>query len=208
MTNTARTTIEGQRFLHKDLWRVVKRQLEYSKANPKGAFYDDLVAMVFALHALEAYLNYVGEHLAPEVWIDERNYFRREPNRGFDGKLRKVLELCGLPEPSREARPYKTVWDLKTLRDLMAHAKPERLLLDVHHHVDEEPPLLNTPLDEAVTAEKAQQAYEDISSFAQSIHSAAGPKIRDIWFGDLAFGGALQFGSGSTSLQSTLCSTD
>lgn len=200
MSNLVQTTIEGQRFLHKDLWRVVKRQLDYSKVNPKGAFYDDLVAMVFAFHALEAYLNYVGELLAPQIWIDERNYFRKEPYRGFDGKVRKVLELCGLPEPKRELRPYKTVWDLKELRDLMAHAKPERLALDVHHHIDEEPPLLSTSLDTTVTAENAQNAYEDIATFAQSLHNAARSEISDIWFGDFAFGGVHQFGSGSTSL--------
>lgn len=200
--NTARTTIEGQRFLHKELWRVVERQLTYSDANPKGAFYDDMVAMVFASHAFEAYLNYVGQLLAPAIWADERNFFRREPYRGFDGKVRKVLELVGVTEPDRSVRPYKTVWSLKGLRDLMAHAKPENLLLDVDHPVDEEPPLLTTALDAVVTAASAKEAREDIKSVAQTIHSAARSKISDIWFGDLAFGGVLQYGGGSTSLQS------
>ena len=61
------TSVEGERFIHKELWRVVIRQLEHAKANPSGAFYDDLVAMTFAFHALEAYLNYVGEKLAPDM---------------------------------------------------------------------------------------------------------------------------------------------
>jgi hypothetical protein len=197
-TAAARSTIEGRRFLHKELWRVVERQLEYSKANPKGAFYDDLVAMVFALHALEAYLNYVGQLLAPEIWKDEREFFRREPYRGFDGKVRKVLELAGLREPDRAFRPYKTVWALKDLRDLMAHAKPEDFLLEVDHHVDDVPPLLTTKLDSVVTASAALEARDDVSAFAQSIHSAAASKISDIWFRDSAFGGVLQYSSSST----------
>lgn len=53
MTERVRTTIEGERFVHKELWRIVMRQLEHSKKNPSGAFYDDLVAMVFAFHALD-----------------------------------------------------------------------------------------------------------------------------------------------------------
>ena len=63
---SVRTSVEGERFLHKDLWRVVERQLDHALGTPRGAFYDDLVAMVFALHALEAYLNFVGERVAPE----------------------------------------------------------------------------------------------------------------------------------------------
>jgi hypothetical protein len=48
--------------------------------------------MVFGFQTVEAYLNFVGERLAPEIWDDERNYFRREPYRGWDGKLRKVMD--------------------------------------------------------------------------------------------------------------------
>src|SRR6476661_401985 len=117
-----RTDIEGSRFLHKELWRVVARQLEHGQSTPAGAFYDDLVAMVFALHALEAYLNYVGEHLAPRIWKDERNFFHNEPYRGFDGKIRKILELTHIAEPERDQRPYSTVWLLKDLRDQISHA--------------------------------------------------------------------------------------
>ena len=61
------TFIEGERFLHRELWRVVERQLNHASVTPKGAFYDDLVAMVFALHTLEAYLNFAGERLAPRI---------------------------------------------------------------------------------------------------------------------------------------------
>src|SRR5688572_20133205 len=101
MSTRVQTTVEGERFIHKELWRVVERQLDHAKRIPSGAFYDHLVAMTFAFHTLEAYLNYVGEKLAPDIWKDERNYFRKEPFRGFDGKVRKVLELVGVAEPAR-----------------------------------------------------------------------------------------------------------
>jgi len=145
----ARTLIEGERFLQKDLWRVVERQLEHATLVPTGAFYDDLVAMVFALHALEAYLNFVGERIAPDIWKDEREYFRKTPYRGFDGKVRKVLELSGLAEPSRDVRPYSTVWLLKDLRDLIAHAKPMRFGSVVEHESNDKPSLLHSPLRDA-----------------------------------------------------------
>ena len=187
-----RTQIEGERFLHKDLWRVVERQLEHAVGTPRGAFYDDLVAMVFALLALEAYLNFVGERVAPQIWADERNFFRKEPYRGFDGKLRKILELVGITEPPRDARPYSTVWVLKDLRDLIAHAKPMKFDSVVEHGVDEEPSIFHSPLRDVITHENAERAKEDIKTFIETIHTAAIPKVKDIWFGPAALGGTVQ----------------
>ena len=195
-----RTTTEGERFLHKDLWRVVERQLDHAADTPKGAFYDDLVAMVFASHALEAYLNFVGGRIAPEVWKDEREFFRREPYRGFDGKVRKVLDLVALPEPNRDARPYSTVWLLKDLRDQIAHAKPVTFSSVVEHGADEEPSMLHSPLRDIVSRENAVRARDDIRQFIDIIHKAAIPKVNDIWFGEAAFGGTLQYSSRSSTL--------
>ena len=196
----AHTSVEGERFLHKDLWRVVQRQLEHALETPQGAFYDDLVAMVFALHALEAYLNFVGERVAPDIWKDEREFFRNEPYRGFDGKVRKVLQLVGIAEPARDVRPYSTVWVLKDLRDLIAHARPMRFGITIEHNVDEEPSLLHSPLRDVITRENAERARDDIKAFIESIHTAAIPKVKDIWFGPTAFGGTLQYSSGHTKV--------
>ena len=197
---TTRTLVEGERFLHKDLWRVVERQLDHSTAMPMGAFYDDLVAMVFALHALEAYLNFVGERIAPEIWKDEREYFRKERYRGFDGKVRKVLELVGIAEPSRDVRPYSTVWLLKDLRDVIAHGKPIRFSNVVEHGMDEEPSLTHSPLRDVVSRENAERARDDVRAFADAIHAAAIPKLKhEIWFGLSAFGGTFQYSSGHTT---------
>lgn len=197
----ARTLVEGERFLHKDLWRVVERQLEHAVGTPRGAFYDDLVAMVFALHAREAYLNFVGECIAPDIWKDEREYFRREPYRGFDGKVRKVFDLVGIAETARDVRPYSTVWLLKDLRDIFAHAKPMRFGSVIEHSFDGEPSLLHSPLREVVTHENAERARDDIKAFTEAIHAAAIPKVKDdIWFGPTAFGGTFQYSSGHTTL--------
>jgi hypothetical protein len=117
-----KTTVDGERFIHNILWIVVQRQIEHAKEKPQGAYYDCLAAMVFASHALEAYLNFVGERLAPVFWKDEREYFRRT---GFAGKVRKILELCGIPEPDKDNRPYCTIWQLKKLRDSMLTRKPK-----------------------------------------------------------------------------------
>lgn len=196
MSGLVTTTIEGERFVHKELWRVVLRQFEHAKKVPRGAFYDKLVAMTFTFHALEAYLNYVGEKLAPDIWKDERNYFKRTSYRGFDGRIRKVFELADLVEPSRDERPYKSVWLLKGLRDLMAHGKTEKIEIVFEHGADEDSPWSRTPLDSLVTEENAAMARDDVYEIAQSIHDASRRKIDDVWFGKVPFGGALQHDEG------------
>ena len=204
MSKAAHTLTEGTHFLHKELWRIVGRQLDHGMAQPTGSFYDNLVAMVFALHTLEAYLNFVGDLLAPDTWKDERKFFRIEPYRGFDGKLRKVLELVGISEPARDIRPYSTVWFLKDFRDLISHAKPERFKSTKDHSVDEEPQLHHMPFDERITRENAERARDDIAAFIEMIHVAAKPRVpkdKAAWFGSVALEGLLQIASGHTILR-------
>jgi hypothetical protein len=195
-----RTNSEGEHFLHRELWRVVQRQLRYADTNPHGAFYEELVAMVFALHTLEAYLNFAGERLAPEIWKDERDFFRKYPYRGFQGKLKKILELTGMPEPSPESRPFSTIEMLKSLRDAIAHAKPEHFSQSIDHKANERPDLLPTPLGARVTAANARMAKADTEAFIESIHSHASKQSDNFWFTGKALVGPLQYSSGTTSL--------
>lgn len=194
-----RTAIEGEIFIHRELWTVVSRQIENATKNPQGAFYDHLAAMVFAFHTLEAYLNFVGDRLAPSIWQDERNF--KYPYSGFAGKLKKILELCSITEPDRSKRPYSTIWRLKDLRDLIAHGKPEKFSDIVDHSPDEEPSLYKEPFNGLVTHENACYAVEDIKSFIDMIHSAAKAKPlvnNDILFGAEALGTILQHSTGAT----------
>lgn len=115
----AQFSYSGEVFVHKLIWQVVERQIRNAEKNQAGSFYDDMAALVFASHFVEGYVNYVGEILAPDLWADERKNFRD----GLSGKIKKVFVLLDLPEPDRSGRPYKAVWDLKKVRDQIAHAK-------------------------------------------------------------------------------------
>lgn len=194
------THVEGENLNHRLLWFIVRRQLEHGQAKPAGAYHDDLVAMVFALHSMEAYLNFIGERLAPDVWSKEREYFSKAPYRGFAGKMKKVLELVQLEEPPRDVRPYSTVWLLKNLRDQIAHPKTERYAFTAQHAPDDIKALYVAPFQGLVTHENAEMAYEDIEKFADTIHDRARARLRDIIVGSKAFRGPLSLGGGSSSV--------
>ncbi len=155
----------------------------------RGQFYNHLVAMVFALHTVEAYLNFVGELLAPAIWKNERKFFSKGPYRGFGGKLRKVMELISLPV-AEDVRPLKTVLELKELRDLIAHPKTEQVSGSIRTPGNDVPlaPAEFT-LYKKVTAEACAVAIKDVEEFLESIHAAARPKVDDIWFGPSALHG-------------------
>jgi hypothetical protein len=195
------TTHEGENFTHRSLWRVIIRQIENAEARRPGSLYDDLAAMVFTLHAFEAYLNFLGVKLAPDLWENERNFFRNEPYRGFEGKVWKVFELCQLAEPDRLVRPYSTIWALKDLRDLIAHGKVEAFSQTYVHSAGVEPPFFRGPFDALVSHTKALEAKEDTHSVARTLHAAAQSVaaksyISDLWFGDDPFEGPLGHASG------------
>jgi hypothetical protein len=184
------TKYKARSFLHRELWRVVAMQGEIAtERQGRGKFYNDLVAMVFALHTVEAYLNFIGELLAPAIWKDERNYFRKQPYRGFEGKLRKVMELVSLPL-APDVRPLKTVLELKELRDLIAHPKTEQLGGSVKTRGREVPfPLAVFTLEKKVTGDACAVAVNDVEEFLDRIHTAVGPKVDDIWSGTRALRG-------------------
>lgn len=192
------TQIKGEILPHRSVWEVVIRQLENAKRNPAGASYDLLAAMFFAFATLEGYLNYVGGHLAPRLWENERN---EKSIRSFSGKAKKVFELCSLGEPNRTLRPYSTIWDLQKLRDKIAHPMPIRFDQTIYH-TDEEP----TPnadydlLGGLVSLEKTILAVEDVEEMIATIHAAARLKIDDVWFGENGLLGVLSHGEHSTTL--------
>jgi hypothetical protein len=187
-----KTSVEGESLLHRRLWRVVELQVSLSAERKVGSFYTDLVAMVFAFHTIEAYLNFVGERLAPDIWQDEQNFFRNEPYRGFNGKLRKVLELVELPWSKHAPRPLKTVLELKYLRDIIAHAKPEKFLDPITHPDGTEPPPIVPELDQLVTEQTRAMAIKDVEQFLNQVHDLASHKVNDIWFGSQALHGPSQ----------------
>jgi hypothetical protein len=196
-----KTTSEGETFPHRLLWQIVEEQAKLANERERDWSKPALVAMVFGFHTVEAYLNFVGERLAPEIWRAERNYFRRVPYRGWDGKLRKVMELVRMPWPELIERPLKTILELRELRDLIAHPKPEKLTSEIVHPAGTEAPLLVATLRSKFTPkDKMVTAVHDVEQFLNHIHRLAAPKVNDIWFGSEALQGPDQYTAGTTTL--------
>ena len=175
-----KTSSAGETFPHRLLWEIVEEQARLATERERDWSKPALVAMVFGFHTVEAYLNFVGERLAPEIWQDERNYFRREPYRGWDGKLRKVMELVGMPWPELVERPLATILELRELRDLIAHPKPEKLTSEIVHAEGTEAPfLISTLCSKFTPKDKLARAVSDLEHFLNQVHHFGGPRSLD-----------------------------
>ena len=190
----------GEEYVHRDVWRVVKRQIAYAEANPKGALLDDLVALVFASHALEGYVNFLGAKVAPDLWAKERDQFKQE---GLDRKLAALHERCGLAPLEKGRRPYSTVRELKRLRDCIAHPKtivsPSR---QTEYVEGKEPPLFEPGyLERVVSRERAVRAMEDVKAIADRLHEAAMARFPDKGLTPGALEGIMSLRSTSSKLK-------
>lgn len=197
-----RTVYDGEEIIHVLLWRVVNEQNKETQERKEGWLYPSMVTRVFAYHTVEAYLNYVGERIAPEIWQDERNFFRNEPYRGALGKLRKVMDLVGLPWIPSD-RPLKTVLELKEIRDLIAHGKTEKLRAELIHPQNTEPAYPVSTLRECLASkDELAKALPDVEEFLNSIHRRAGSllKVQDDWFGEDALQMPAWYVNGTTSI--------
>jgi hypothetical protein len=109
------------------------------------------------------------------------------------------MELVGLPWVRQDERPFSTILELKKLRDLIAHAKPEKFTGEVVHAANEPAPFHVPTLRSMFTPkEKLSRAVHDVEQFLNQIHNLAAPKVKDIWFGKEALYGPQQYSVGDT----------
>lgn len=191
------STVEGEVLTHGLLWVACQRQLQAAQSCANGSWYFYMTAMLLALMSFEAYVNYLGVKLAPELWDDEKNNFRTPPYKGTGGKLLKLCELHELPFPNKGTRPYQSIRRLNELRDLLAHGKPEEFEFTVKHRAEDNPATIRYELDDYISEEKAVRSIGDVKRLAESLNSAFLAKVGYDLILSSAFSGAIAMSTGS-----------
>lgn len=101
-----------------------KNLLQATPSNTDAKFFE-LGAMFLFFAAFEGYLNWLGTRIAPEVWKDERHFFRAAPFQGTLGKYRFLAKILHISDPDSSQGPFQTANDLLDLRNMVAHPKAE-----------------------------------------------------------------------------------
>lgn len=155
---------------HRVLWNAAVINLSLVTSGDK---YAALGAMLMSFLAFEGYLNWLGVHIAPDVWNDEQQFFSREPFKGTMGKYRFLAKLLRLPSPDASKGPFQTAKELLRVRDLAVHPRAESGARDVRFDAEHHPLHYQSTLEKAVSPDNAIRAKEHVEFLAEELHREA-----------------------------------
>jgi hypothetical protein len=117
--------LSGRFYTHRALWHSVEYFRSRADEVEEGSFHNYLAAALFGFLALEAFVNDLGERIAPSEWAnDQKSFGRQSRYPGTMGKLRYLAHICGATMDTSKP-PYTTILELKTRRHFLAHGRPE-----------------------------------------------------------------------------------
>jgi hypothetical protein len=190
------TSGEYVSFAHRLLWDSVQRHLAIADERPHDSWMLHLSAGLLAAAAFEAYLNYLGEEVLPDVWRDERRFFSSNEYRGVEGKLSRIAQELNWPVPPKDRKPFSGVVELRALRDKIVHAKPKKESYRRVHKPDAFAPVPPAWLFSEASPKRIRALLVDVEALALSLHSAVlQSEFRYLVFGVHPFVGALGFGT-------------
>lgn len=175
---------QAEIYPHHDLFNLAYYHLQVVERKQRKGTTDsialDCMSCLLALGlTVEGLLNFAGEALVPS-W-EERD--------GYHIKLRKVCEKLGFKLDESD-EPFRTLKELKEIRDRMAHAKPIKREREIAS-LAEIDRLLATDWDHYLTPEHVTGIYEQVDAFEKMIYGNPVIQERGIltcasgWSGDL-----------------------
>jgi hypothetical protein len=146
--------------------------LRVGQEEQRGSAHQFRASLVFRAFALEAYLNWQGEHLIPH-W----KYLERLSPRD---KLDLLAELSHVT-PDYGSRPWQIVKDLYGFRNDIAHGKPENIISesseDVNEFLDAKlGTFIQTDWERFCTEDNAVRAQVDVEKIAHALYDGANMK--------------------------------
>lgn len=170
-------TVSAQFYTHKMLW-IAARLHHHAGARDLEMYpYLYLSSQILCYFTFEAYLNFLGERLFPETWVNEQEAFSKDPYRGTLGKFDFISERIGF-SVEKSKRPYQTMKTLHRLRKRVVHARTEKFVQQVsvkrtNMYPHFEIPYVSSKLEDLLTEANSRRAVEDTREVIEAIHGSA-----------------------------------
>lgn len=159
-------SVKEEIYTHEHLWRSASRLLEHAEANKEVSFYFVLPSLLLSFMAYEAFVNFCGFVLYPELWKNEKAHFK---GKGIEGKLEKIVaKLPGFSWRKGE-RPYQKLRHLEDFRDIVSHGKVVAKEYVAEQKEDGSHFQFKHSWDTYLSVEAVKSARGDIKLFCQSI---------------------------------------
>jgi hypothetical protein len=196
MTTLNVTSGQYVSFAHRLLWDSPLRHLVIAAERPDDSWMLHLSAGLLAAAAFEAYLNYLGGEILPNIWAKERSFFSTSPYRGTVGKLKCIADELKWDLPPKSREPLSGVVELLSLRDKIVHAKPKKEAYRRVHKDTDFAPVPATWLYREAPEKRVRALIKQVEAFAVSLHNTVlRSGYRNAVFGAHPFLGALGFGT-------------
>lgn len=131
-----------------------------------------LAALLMAYLAFEAFINFLGEALCPELWADERGSFRGQGEM-IEAKIGAVVRCLPGYTWRKGQWPYQEVKRLKRFRDLAAHGKVSRTEYETWIRDDKFEPKWEYAWDAFLEPAAAERSMRALREFAESLRVEA-----------------------------------
>ena len=146
-----------------------KFMLKIAEESEEGQLYTLVASLIFSAFTLEAYLNHLGK-LRNKEWNEiERRHSKLEKYKLFAEAAQIKFDFS--------VRPYRTLKELFSFRDRMAHGRTTEEVIstciDMH---EKRLPQIHAKNDWQVfaTLETARQSIKDVELLIEELHSMSG----------------------------------
>lgn len=193
---------EGQyvSFAHRILWESAQRHMRIAKVSPQDSWMLHVSAGLLSAAAFEAYLNYLGQEILPQVWNKEKTFFKKRPYKGLLGKLKRISEEVGYSLPNKDCKPLSGVIEIQHLRNKIVHASPKKAHFNIKHKEGSYPKLPSMWLYEQSNQKQIISMIKDVEAFSVLLHTfIKASEFKFVIFGEHPYVGLLSSGSFMTS---------
>ncbi len=115
-------SLSEQVYTHEYLWRAAKVMAQESELSEQNSLYFRIAALLLSYLAFEAFINFLGQLLLPELWANETNAFKGKGDI-IETKISKLMEKLTNFEWRKGEAPYQKIKRLKGFRDMVIHGK-------------------------------------------------------------------------------------
>jgi len=155
---------------HNDLLNLAHYQIQKINEKVKGGDQDGIAldcmsALIAMAFSVEAVINLIG-HKRVASWKERKPYYE---------KAAAVCSVAGLSF-NKAIEPYKTLWQLKELRDAMAHGQPVEFCTSIKTR-EEVRVNMGCKWDVHSTPDYVNHAWANIKKFEHMLFQGAGLSV-------------------------------
>ncbi|HEY9201591.1 MAG TPA: hypothetical protein VIQ81_08350 [Gammaproteobacteria bacterium] len=183
-------------YTHEYLWRSSTYLLK-NTVNSETDYRQLIPSLLLAFLAYEAFINFLGHVLYPELWKDEKKNFK---GKGLEGKVEAIVQR--LPNTftwKKGEQPYQAIKALEEFRDMVSHGKVVTNKYASKQKEDGAHFCFQHDWDKFLTISAIKSNRENISKFVNELLVAARSVSDEPHLVFEAFEGSLAHGEGMST---------